>query len=173
MKSHPSLNYLPCNVNAAAGFMRRWLQPCFFGVALVTLLWGGCTHATNVPMQDAESELMAVRELMRIETQQALVASRSRLDKAVTASGMLASMAAVSSGQMKLLAIYGVGAKLMAEVLIDNQPYVYMRGRSLPVNSKNNATSYKLAGISGSCIHLERTGDEHTLCLQPTLRAAK
>lgn len=173
MKFQLCHNYLSRRARAVLSAMQCCLHPCFFGVALGTLLWGGWAQAVNLPKYDPESELMTVRELMRLDTQLALSVSRSSLDKAATTSGAAMSMAAVNSGQMKLLAIYGVGTKLMAEVLIDNQPYVYMRGRSLPVNSKKNVASYKLGGISGSCIHLERKGDEHTLCLQPTLKAAR
>ena len=77
------------------------------------------------------------------------------------------------SGSLNLVAIYGVGKKLLAEVTVGTQQYVYMRGQALPVGVKANSSAYLLRGISGSCVQLERKDEAHTLCLHPSLWTAK
>src|SRR5690606_33351740 len=74
---------------------------------------------------------------------------------------------------LKLVAIYGVGKKLLAEVMVGGQAHVYMRGQALAVGAKASPSAYLLRGISGSCVQLERQDTSHTLCLHPGLWTTK
>lgn len=117
---------------------------------------------------------MSVRELMRLDTALALEHARNRLrQQRVKPDQLEAGAMPGRHGNLKLVALYGVGKKLLAEVAIGGQAHVYMRGQPLPVGAKAGPSTYLLRGMSGSCVHLERGGEEHTLCLNPALGAAE
>lgn len=131
-------------------------------------------HPTAMRADDLAAEQMSVRELMRLDTERALKTAKHSLRNEGGAHADVESGARyAASGALKLIAIYGVGKKLLAEVTVGMQPYVYMRGQSLPVGVKASPSAYMLRGISGSCIQLERKDEAHTLCLYPSLGAAK
>lgn len=111
---------------------------------------------------------VSVRELMRLDTEQALTLARARS----SASNHLASqntqrVSRSMSGDPRLAAIYGVGRQLMAEVLLDHVVYVYRRGQALPVGIAPGDDVYVLKSISTSCIELKKQDDLHHLCLRP------
>jgi hypothetical protein len=131
-------------------------------------------HATLPPEDDPTLDQMSVRELMRLDTALALEQSRDKLRKegpsrhtAQRRNGL------AHSGALELVAIYGVGKKLLAEVNIGTQPHIYLRGQSLPVGARDSASAYLLRGISGSCVHLERQEEAHTLCLPASVGTAR
>lgn len=117
----------------------------------------------------AQVDQMSVRELMRLDTALALRQLRSSLDTGTAGTAL----PVAHSGKLKLLALYGVGKRLVAEVMIGGDRHVYMRDRSLPIGVKPHPSVYQLRGISGSCVHLERKDEAHTLCLQPALGMAQ
>jgi len=125
-------------------------------------------HGTSV--DDLAADRMSVHELMRLDTALAVVQARNRLhshDKKI--SGTDTHELVAQSGALKLVAIYGVGKKLLAEVKVGARPYLYMRGHSMPVGVKTGADVFQLKGISGTCVQLERKAESHTLCLHPQL----
>jgi len=110
-----------------------------------------------------------VRELMRLDTALAIEQAKARLRQHKSGQAIADNSPMAQSGSLKLVAIYGVGKKLLAEVVIGQRKHVYMRGRSWAVGVKGGASDYRLLGISGSCVQLERDGEGHTLCLHPGL----
>ena len=140
-------------------------------LALALLLCWPPAAAVAAPSAGADqADQMSVRELMRLDTALALRQLRGGLQGA----GKPDNMPPVShSGKLKLLALYGVGKRLVAEVMVGGERHVYLRDRALPVGVKPHPSTYLLRGISGSCVQLEREGEAHTLCLQPTLGAAQ
>ncbi|GAB2910562.1 hypothetical protein LSG25_04280 [Paralcaligenes sp. KSB-10] len=125
-------------------------------------------------IDELTSEQMSVRELMRLDTELALSQAKGRLrgqGKPMSASESSAALA--HGGGLKLVAIYGVGKKLLAEVLVGSQPHIYMRGQALPVGVKAGTAAFMLRGITGSCVQLERQEESHTLCLHPSLWAGR
>lgn len=151
---------------------------CVTSVALILLTLPGLSMAApskSVPdgMDIDIAGAMAVRELMRLDTELALSASRSRLTGTDKRTETALALSDQPGSQLKLVAIYGVGKRLLAEVLVGSQPYVYLRGQPLPIGAKPGSRVYKLAGISGSCVQLERQDEAHTLCLHPSLQAAR
>ncbi len=117
-------------------------------------------------------EQMSVRELMRLDTALALSQSKSKLKERGKPAALQESHPLVTQDEaLKLIAIYGVGKKLLAEVSVGSHPYVYMHGRALPVGLKNSTAAYRLRAITGSCVQLERNDESHTLCLHPSLAA--
>lgn len=123
---------------------------------------------------DSASLEMSVRELMRLDADLALKQLKSRMGRessgAETARGGAES---ASGGTLRLVAIYGVGRKLLAEVMIGSRPHIYLHGRALAVGAKAGPAEYLLRGISGSCVHLERRQEAYTLCLHPGLWTAR
>jgi hypothetical protein len=131
-------------------------------------------HASLPSGDDPALDQMSVRELMRLDTALALQQSRTKLQKGDSSSQAARRGGAIAhSGALELVAIYGVGKKLLAEVVIGTQPHVYMRGKALPVGASASASAYLLRGISGSCVHLERQDEAHTLCLPMSVGTAR
>jgi hypothetical protein len=140
-------------------------------------MWASSIMLLAAPFQatavanDLATEQMSVRELMHLETAHALDDARRnpRKDNALGSPADRADRHA-QGGVLKLVAIYGVGKKLLAEVQVGQQPHMYVHGRALPIGVKAGDTSaYMLRGISGSCVQLERKSESRILCLQPTL----
>lgn len=143
-------------------------------LALSAILGAGVSLAFAARIDDLATDQMSVRELMRLDTEQALGNARKNLRKAdKEAAGTEGGNRYAHSGVLKLVAIYGVGKKLLAEVMVGTQPYVYMRGQALPVGVKASASAYMLRSISDSCVQLERKDEAHTLCLYPSLWTAR
>ncbi|OWT65728.1 hypothetical protein [Candidimonas nitroreducens] len=113
------------------------------------------------------AEQMSVRELMHLETREALELARARA-RNHRYPDMVSASAGPGGEALKLIAIYGVGKKLLAEVRVGARPQVYLRGQALPLGEKAGPRVYRLHGITGSCVHLERRGEAHTLCLHPS-----
>ncbi len=119
--------------------------------------------------EDLASQQMSVRELMRLDTALALEQARARLRQQKSGHAMADNSSIAHSGPLKLVAIYGVGKKLLAEVVVGHRRHVYMRGQAWAVGMKDSPSAYRLRGISASCVHLERNDEQHTLCLHPGL----
>ncbi|TAM90671.1 MAG: hypothetical protein EPN41_01085 [Candidimonas sp.] len=110
-----------------------------------------------------------VRELVRVETQLALHRARQRLRD--VAGGETSTPTAASFGvEPRLLAIFGVGGKLLAQVKQGERLFVYRRGRALPIGMRDTpeAPVFRLVGLSNTCVELDREGISLTLCLNPS-----
>ena len=120
------------------------------------------------PLDELALEQMSVRELMRLDTALAVSLANAKLkaQQPKRAQAYPDSHSVLgSSSTPRLLAIYGVGKKLIAEVMVGSRPFVYMHGMALPVGAKHEQTVYRSRGIDGACIALERDDERHTLCL--------
>lgn len=138
-------------------------------LALCLGLSASMACATVPAVDRLAAEQMSVRELMRMETDLALERARTALRKRDDRSQDTAGESRIAhSGSLKLVGIYGVGKKLLAEVEIGKHAHVYMRGQAFPVGTKGSPSAYRLREISGSCIQLERKEEAHTLCLSPS-----
>lgn len=136
---------------------------------LIACGWAAGTEqppgAEPLPWKDG----MKVHELLYLDTQLALQLAREK--QRVAGGGKLsAAPGAVASAspdpELHLIAIYGVGTKLLAEVRHAGKSVVYMNGRSKALGSQEGDTAtYRLSGISGRCVRLEREGQGNTLCL--------
>jgi hypothetical protein len=147
---------------------------CFAVIVPMLLAMPAVSLAAAGAIDDLAAEQMTVRELMHLDTERALGLAKKALRKdGGQAQGSENGNRPTRSGELKLVAIYGVGKKLLAEVVIGAQPHVYLRGHPLPVGVKAGPSVYMLRGISGSCIQLERKEEAHTLCLPPSLWTAK
>lgn len=117
---------------------------------------------------DLIDDQVSVRELMRLDTEQALARARARSSTSTHLASETAQRVSRSmNGDPRLAAIYGVGHQLMAEVVLDHVVYVYRRGQALPVGIAPGDGVYVLKSISSSCIELKKQDVLHHLCLQP------
>lgn len=146
-----------------ADFLSRLILSAGFACAGLP---GMSITAYAIPQLDTlGTEQVSVRELMRLDTEQALKLAREQSGvMAASADGILRVSHAMS-GEPRLTAIYGVGKRLMAEVTMGDNRYLYRRGQALPVGVAPGADVYILHKISSSCIELEHSGDVHQLCL--------
>lgn len=117
----------------------------------------------------ATQDSATVHELMRIEARLALHRARQRLHD--VAEGDMSMPMADSSGVVpRLLAIYGVGEGLRAQVKHGDRMLVYRRGRTLPVGLTDTpgVPVFRLVSLSNTCVELDREGVGLTLCLSPS-----
>ena len=117
-----------------------------------------------------EHAFITVRELMRLEGEQALAAARRRREQGpgLSPQSLEKAGAAERAGAPeapRLVGIYGVGKRLFAEVRSGSQAWLFLNGHSLPVGRAADAGLYRLREMSGACVRLERRGTETLLCL--------
>jgi len=79
----------------------------------------------------------------------------------------------VAGARPRLVAMYGVGRNLMAEVQVGARAFLYLRGQALPVGHAGDAAVYRLRDMNGACVQLERGEDRHSLCLRALLGEAR
>lgn len=144
--------------------LRRWSCAC--------LVWGGWAcglSAQPAPAMPepasppAESwETQSVRELMQQDLREAL-------RDASSAAGRPPDRQARPLLAPRLVALYGVGQALMAEIQVGQRAYLYVRGQAFPAGHAGDPGVYQLRGMNGACVQLERGEDRHSLCLRMLL----
>ncbi len=118
----------------------------------------------------ARWETQSVRELMRQDLSDALrappggSAGRQDAGRGMDVRPVL---------EPRLVALYGVGRALMAEVQVGRRAYLYVRGQAWPAGHAGDRGVYQLRGMNGACVQLERGGDRHSLCLRMLLGEAR
>jgi len=100
-----------------------------------------------------------VEELLKLDTQAALITARQKVVGSLTLSGPATTH---TTGNV-LLAIYGVGQSLIAEILLDSEPHVFKNRRQQPLSGRS--VQYTLERITPPCVHLKKLEDRETLCL--------
>lgn len=119
---------------------------------------------------DLDWELQSVRELLRRDIQDAL---RPRASHGRPSPGPSLLPGAAPVARPRLVAMYGVGQRLMAEVHVGGRAFLYVRGQALPVGHAGDPSVYRLRGMNGACVQLERGEDRHSLCLRALLTEAR
>lgn len=123
---------------------------------------------------DPSADLMSVRELMRLESVQAIeqaTASAAGHSKAVAA--WPEPDRGAQQTDLRLVAVYGFGSRLLAQVDIGGEHYLFEQGRARPTGRHSKNTDYILESISKACIRLRREETTHDLCLHPDFRASQ
>ena len=143
------------------GWASRWRDVC--GV----LLLGGCSAVAAAEAPTPESwESLSVRELMQQDLRQALDEMRGGANRKAGGAPIAVSGPVLAP---RLVALYGVGRALMAEVQVGRNSYLYVKGQTHPAGHAADASVYQLRGMNGACIQLERGDDRHSLCLRMLL----
>lgn len=104
-------------------------------------------------------EPTVVEELLQLDTQAALLAARQKVVGPLTAPGPATRLAT----ENLLLAIYGVGRYLTAEVLLDAEPHVFKSFRKKAISGRSGL--YTLERIAPPCVHLKKLESPEILCL--------
>lgn len=117
------------------------------------------------------SEQISVRELMRLESAQAITQARmGGADPTQTSSAWPQQGSGAQDTELILIAIYGSGTRLLAQVNIGGDHYLFEQGRAHASGRHSKETEYVLDSISKSCVRLLHGETRHTLCLHPDLR---
>ena len=138
----------------------------FFLLLALPAWWPAQANLSN----PEDHTFITVRELMRLEGEQALEAARQRRGQGAAAhaapTGSAAAMPRSSAADApRLVGIYGVGKRLFAEVRRGSEAWLFLNGRSLPLGRMAGEDSYRLREVGGACVRLERQGEETVLCL--------
>lgn len=129
--------------------LRRISLYCLSGILVVA----GLLRPANA---DAPA---VVEELLKLDTQAALISARQKVVGPLTLSGPVTTH---NTGNV-LLAIYGVGQSLTAEILLDSEPHVFKSRRQQPMSGRS--VQYILERIAPPCVHLKKLEDREILCL--------
>jgi len=162
-----------------------WLVACLFCTASVASSPEASTDVHRVTINDAtvdspamdtlvadqlsldRDELVAdqlsVRELMRWETSQALKRVRADRNELPLSTELHGSRSAPDLNTASLVAIYGVGRKLMAEVRIDGATLLFMRGRTNAVGP-GKAHRMRLLSLTERCVEVAVDDRQRVIC---------
>lgn len=155
--------------------MRNNVLARLAGLALATSAHASLATLPELPPAPAGQ---AVSELLMIDARDAIAAERAKQQTSAqpaqpvpstgsptSVTGLPTTMASatppVQSGPV-LTAIYGVGNRLRAEVLIDGQHTLFANGRPSPLTGAS--TSWRLKRISPPCVDLESDDGAMRLC---------
>lgn len=140
----------------------------------------GIAHQHEVAADSTARIAQQVYALMEVETAQAIARARHAPDisegyMADLSSSHEAPMSQDAHGadRLTLIAIYGIGKKLAAQVMAGTKQYLYRHGQAYPVGmtaESSDTDAYQLRGISSSCVVLERDQQAQTLCIHPDFR---
>lgn len=123
--------------------------------------------ATANEVDELAIDQISVRELMRLETEQTL----QRLRVAKGGGGLrenrglpgVDGLPSSGAAATRLVAIYGVGRKLMAEVQVDGRRLLFMRGRPQAVGPGRDH-AMRLLSLTERCVELALNDRRESLC---------
>jgi len=70
-----------------------------------------------------------------------------------------------AADRVDVVAIYGVGKALHADISVNGRVSRYRAGRAAPLASASPGDSYVLQAIDVPCVRLRKSGEPHTACL--------
>ncbi|MCF8171114.1 MAG: hypothetical protein K9J49_01680 [Candidatus Methylopumilus sp.] len=132
----------------------------FLCVATMAVLFNGAAALAR----EQATQQSTIDELLRLDSQAALLAARKNIFGITqhTQAGLGADVVRPESNQV--LAIYGVGKLLTAEVLLDSEPHVFKHSRARPV--WGSSLQYRLERILPPCVYLKKSGQAQVICLR-------
>ena len=132
----------------------------FLCVAAIALLFNG---AAALEREHAAPQ-STIDELLRLDSQAALLAARKNIFGMTQHSQTGSGTDTVRPDSNQVLAIYGVGKLLTAEVLLDSEPHVFKHSRARPV--WGSSLQYRLVRILPPCVYLKKSGQTQVICLR-------
>ena len=133
----------------------------FFAVAFLSVN-GALTLA-----YETTPDQSTIEELLRLDSQAALLAARKNIFGATRQFQPGLSTQTPSPESNQVLAIYGVGKTLTAEVLLDAEPHVFKNLRARPLWGPS--LQYRLERIVPPCVYLKKTDEPYVICLRKGL----
>jgi len=150
-------------------------------IGMAQLLWlaASCVHAASPPADidpDPWAEAPTVRQLLQMDAAAALANRRALLvpsrQERPAGAEPLSGTGAPSADRVRVAAIYGVGAGLRAEVLVNDALRIYRSGRQAAEGRQSTADGYDLIAITGACVSLRKRGQPLVACLDPSPSSA-
>ena len=130
-----------------------------FCVAALVLLGMGTALA-----HEGTTSQATIDDLLRLDSQAALLAAKKNIFGLTQQTQATQGTDADSSESNQVLAIYGIGKIMTAEVLLDSQPHVFKNSRARPVWGPS--LLYRLERIVPPCVYFKKTGQAHVMCLR-------
>lgn len=118
----------------------------------------------TVQAHESATHQATIDELLRLDSQAALLAARKNIFGLTQHIQARPGTDADPSESNQVLAIYGIGKILTAEVLLDSEPHVFKNSRIRPV--WGSSLLYRLERIVPPCVYLKKTGQAHVVCLR-------
>lgn len=132
----------------------------FLGVAAIALLF----HGAAALAREHTTQQSTIDELLRLDSQAALLAARKNIFGMTLHPQAGSGTDAVRPDSNQVLAIYGIGKLLTAEVLLDSEPHVFRHSRARPV--WGSSLQYRLERILPPCVYLKKSGQTQVICLR-------
>lgn len=153
----------------------RWVAGWRHGfsvMGLCGLVIATCPVAQTTPATDPQAlaqDLTTLHELMQLESRQLLAASRARARQqpAPGQSEQTPSLTVPVDDEVRLMAVYGVGQAMFAQLQIAGQAWVFMRGRPWPIGHDAPVGDYRLHALSARCAVLRQGETLSRHCLYP------
>jgi hypothetical protein len=121
-------------------------------------------HVTTALAQDGVAHQTTIDELLRLDSQAALLAARKNIFGLTQHTQASTGTDAHPPESNQVLAIYGIGKILTAEVLLDSEPHVFKNSRARPVWGPS--LLYRLERIVPPCVYFKKSGQSHVVCLR-------
>ena len=130
---------------------------CFTAIALFV-------NVSVALARESVTQQATIDELLQLDSQAALLAARKNIF-GVTQQPQAGSGTDVGRPDgNQVLAIYGIGKILTAEVLLESEPHVFKHSRARPILGPS--LQYRLERILPPCVYLKKAGQAHVICLR-------
>ena len=113
---------------------------------------------------EATTHQATIDELLRLDTQAALLAAKKNIFGVTQSALSGAGSGAEPSESNQVIAIYGVGKILTAEVLLESEPHIFKNSRTRPI--WGSSLQYRLERIVPPCVHLKKAETPQVICLR-------
>ena len=120
--------------------------------------------AATVQAREGATSQATIDELLRLDSQAALLAAKKNIFGLTQQAQARPGTDADPSESHQVLAIYGTGKILTAEVLLDSEPHVFKNSRARPVWGPS--LLYRLDRIVPPCVYFKKSGQAHVVCLR-------
>lgn len=104
-----------------------------------------------------------IEELLKLDAQAALVAARKNIFGLTPGAALEQQSALNATESNQVLAIYGLGKTLTAEVVLDAEPHIFKSTRAQPIWGQ--PSKYTLERIAPPCVYLKKDEKTEILCL--------
>lgn len=121
-------------------------------------------RVTTALAQEGVTYQTTIDELLRLDSQAALLAARKNIFGLTQHTQASAGTDAQPLESNQVLAIYGIEKILTAEVILDSEPHVFKNSRVRPVWGPS--LLYRLERIVPPCVYLKKSGESHVVCLR-------
>ena len=134
----------------------QWLL-CFAAMALFI-------NGSTALARESVTQQATIDELLQLDSQAALLAARKNIFGVTHQPQAGSGTDAGRPDGNQVLAIYGIGKILTAEVLLDSEPHVFKQSRARPIWGPS--LQYRLERILPPCVYLKKAGQAHLICLR-------